>query len=237
MKHKRAGRSDQGSSLIELMASLLVLVVVMAVVFSSIVETERSGNTVIARQTDASWGESLVNLLVRQVRSAQQVALSATTNSNTNPYTELWLASTPSSQWPYVCTVWTYESTAGELVAFASASQVTLTVTDPASLLGDAVNGIDGLRLVEKLPGVAPMLSTSQGLFADFANYPGLVDISMGVRYDTRAGQGSVQMGTKTPVMVEVEADDPNLAPLSAVGASGLPAFSSTGTPYPATCY
>ena len=76
------------------------------------------------------------------------------------------------------------------------------------------------------------MSSGSGGLFQDFAGYPGLVDISLQLRYSTNANQSSVQQGTATPVMVEVEADDANVFN----PASGLTSFSTT-SPYPTSCY
>ena len=222
---------ETGFSLIELMIAVALLAIMMAAAFTAVFEAERSANTVAARTTDAATAEPVVNSLARQVRAAQQAALNdATTGSN--PYTELWLASESTSAWPYTCTIWAYEQSTHELEAFATSSSVALTQTTPSDLSLDASNGIDGLRVAAQLQGVSPMSSGSGGLFQDFAGYPGLVDISLQLRYSTNANQSSVQQGTATPVMVEVEADDANVFN----PASGLTSFSTT-SPYPTSCY
>ena len=225
-----------GFSLIELMIAVALLAIMMAAAFTAVIEAERSANTVAARTTDAATAEPVVNSLARQVRAAQQAALNgATTESNppnTTTYTELWLASTPTSAWPYTCTIWVYEQTNNELEAFATSSPLTLTQTQATPAALQANSSAYGLQVAAQLQGVSPMSSGSGGLFQDFAGYPGLVDISLQLRYSTNANQSSVQAGTATPVMVEVEADDANvLNP-----ASGLTSFSTT-SPYPTSCY
>lgn len=226
-------RPERGFTLIELMIAVALLAIMMAAAFTAVIEAERSANTVAARTTDAATAEPVVNSLARQVRAAQQAALNDVTTGN-NPYTELWLASAPTSNWPYTCTIWSYQQSTHQLEAYASPSPVTITQTSPADLALDAGNGTDGLRVAAQLQGVSPMSSGSGGLFQDFAGYPGLVDISLQLRYSTSTNQSSIQEGTATPVMVEMEADDANVFSPT----SGLTSFSATSPYYPSpSCY
>lgn len=232
-RDKVVQRGERGFTLIELMIAVALLTVMMAAAFTAVFEVERSANTVVARTTDAASAEPVVNSLARQVRAAEQAALSDAT-AGSDPYTELWLASASTSDWPYTCTVWAYEQSTHELDAFATSSSLAITQTSPGDLALDASDGTDGLHVAAQLQGVSPMASGSGGLFQDFAGYPGLVDISLQLRYSTTASQSSTQQGTATPVMVEVEADDANvLSP-----PSGLAPFSTISPYYPSSsCY
>jgi hypothetical protein len=230
------------------MIASALFMVVLATALTAVVEANRGVNTVAARTSDAATAEPVLNLLARQVRAATGAALECTSSSATSctggsgagsdPYTELWLASASTTSWPYTCTIWAYESNTGNLDAFASSSAVSLNTIDPKDLLLDATNGTDGLKIAAHLAGVNTMASGSSGIFQDFTGYPGLVDVSMASRYSTSASQSDLQMGTQTPVMLEIEADDTNV-PYSSVGTSlGLPAFSTSSPYYPSSsCY
>ena len=231
---------QEGFSLIELMIAVALLAIMMAAAFTAVIEAERSANTVAARTTDAATAEPVVNSLARQIRAAQQAALNDATGTNPytrNPeYTELWLASDSTSDWPYKCTIWAYVDSTHELEAFATATTsqywpVPLAqTTTPADLVGYAQNSTDGLRVAAQLQGVSPLPSVSGGLFQDFGTYPGLVDIGLQLRYSTKSNQSSIQEATATPVMVEVEADDANPN-------SGPQNVSTTSPYYPTNCY
>ena len=224
---------ERGFTLIELMIAVALLAIMMAAAFTAVIEAERSANTVAARTTDAATAEPVVNSLARQVRAAQQAALNdATTGSN--PYTELWLASDSTSGWPYTCTIWAYEQSTHELEAFATSSSLALTQTQATPSALQANSSIYGLHVAAQLQGVSPMSSGSGGLFQDFASYPGLVDISLQLRYSTSANQSGVQQGSATPVMIELEADDANVFSPS----TGLTSFSTANPYYPSSsCY
>ena len=181
-------RGSGGFSLIELMIAMAILMVVMAVAMAGVVESQRGINTVVARETDATQAQSLVDAFTAQVRSASSAAVYDCSGLQCN---QVWLYnSNPPTSWPYSCTVWAYNSSATppELAAYVSSATVDL-IKPTIALIASAM--VPRLQLL----GATPV---SGAMFQIFTNYPGLVDVHLQVQYQTSTAQNGVQ-GASSP--------------------------------------
>lgn len=205
---------SEGFSLIELMIAMAILMVVMAVAMTGVVESQRGINTVVARETDATQAQSLVDAFTAQVRSASSAAVYDCSGLQCN---QVWLYnSSPPTSWPYSCTVWAYNTSAAppELEAYVSSATVNLSAPTIASISAAMVPRL-------QLLGATPV---SGGMFQIFTNYPGLVDVHLQVQYQSSALQSSVQ-GASSPSQLEAEGDSVNVWHYSTYtpGTAGLP--------------
>lgn len=203
-----------GFSLIELMIAMAILMVVMAVAMTGVVESQRGINTVVARETDATQAQSLVDAFTAQVRSASSAAVYDCSGLQCN---QVWLYnSSPPTSWPYSCTVWAYNTSAAppELEAYVSSASVNLSTPTIASIASAMVPRL-------QLLGATPV---GGGMFQIFTNYPGLVDVHLQVQYQSSALQSSVQ-GASSPSQLEAEGDSVNVWHYSTYtpGTAGLP--------------
>lgn len=221
---KRTG--PQGFSLIELMIAMAILMVVMAVAMAGVVQSQRGINTVVARETDATQAQSLVNAFSAQVRSASSAAVYDCSGLDCN---QVWLYnSNPPVSWPYSCTVWAYNSSATppELEAYVSSGSVGISTPTIST-----ITSVMAPRL--QLLGATPV---STKMFQIFLNYPGLVDVDLKVQYLTSSTQNGVQEAS-TPSQLEAEADSVNVWHY-ATYTEGTPGLPSVVASVPASsCY
>jgi prepilin-type N-terminal cleavage/methylation domain-containing protein len=202
---------ERGFTVVELVVASAILLVVLTVVFTAVVEGQRSVSTIQARSMDADVAQSYIDEMALSVRGATKVSVlcpqSATTwgTCPTSPNGEVTgqmlvtyhvgpsvgYSGPPSVNYgAQPCTAWFFTSS-HQLERSAWSSQTssggTLPTPSPASI---------------ELSGV------TSGSFSYFPSYTGLVDISRSV-LEAGSAQASSSQQASNPATLEAEVDNP----------------------------
>ncbi len=188
---------DRGFTLVEMMVASALALIVMSVAFAGIVESQRTINTTMARNSDDNAAQSIVDRIELAVRSATSVGVmcwsgsawsqcsSAPATWQSTPSTELWIYSSSGAT---ACTAWILTGSAsGYYLEFATGAH-SATSTPTIELYG-----------------------VTAGSFTYFSSFSGLIDINLEVRH---AGSSSANgyEEQSAPSQIEAEADDPNMS-------------------------
>jgi prepilin-type N-terminal cleavage/methylation domain-containing protein len=194
----RPRRDDQGFTLVELMIASALALVIMSVAFGAVIESQRTINTAMARNSDENAAQALVNRIELGVRAATSVGVMCWSGSawascssapaiwQSPPSTELWIydstATTP-------CTAWILTgSTSGYYLELATGTTHSTMSTPSVELSG-----------------------ITAGSFSYFTNFPGLVDVNLAVQHAT-SGLADGYQQQSSASQLEAEVDDPNMS-------------------------